>query len=193
VPAPRGEDSSTSTSWCSSTRAQLRDPTAFGRLVSRCLPHLKRWAHRRLPRWVRSAGDTSDLIQDAALRTLRNLETLDLRSNEALSAYLREAVRNRIRDQHRSFARRGRHDAASEALIDPAPSPLDEALASERQAQYRAALSRLRPQDRELIVAHIELDYTHEQLGCMTGRSRNAARMALERAIRRLAEQMRDA
>jgi RNA polymerase sigma factor (sigma-70 family) len=76
--------------------------------------------------------------------------------------------------------------------VQPAPSPLDELLADERQARYRAALARLRPRDHELIVAHVELDYTHQQLGCMTGRSPNAARMALERAIRRLAEEMRD-
>jgi RNA polymerase sigma factor (sigma-70 family) len=126
------------------------------------------------------------------LQTLRRGHTLDLRSREALAAYLREAVRNRIRDEHRRFARRGIHDRSSDTLVDKAPSPLDRALAQERDARYRAALARVSPQDRELIVAHVELDYTHEQLGCMTGRSRNAARMALERAVRRLAEQMRD-
>jgi DNA-directed RNA polymerase specialized sigma24 family protein len=43
-----------------------------------------------------------------------------------------------------------------------------------------------------LIVAHVELGYSHAQLGCMTGRSSNAARMALRRAIGRLAERMRE-
>jgi DNA-directed RNA polymerase specialized sigma24 family protein len=38
----------------------------------------------------------------------------------------------------------------------------------------------------------MELDYSHDQLGCMIGRSPNAARMALRRAVGRLAEQMRD-
>jgi RNA polymerase sigma factor (sigma-70 family) len=174
-------------------QAHSGDRTALGRLVGRCLPALHRWAHRRLPRWARTAADTTDLVQDAALQTLRRGPTLDLRSRQALAAYLREAVRNRIRDEHRRFARRGTHDAASDAIVDRAPSPLDHALTRERSARYRAALARLTPQDRELIVAHVELDYTHEQLGCMTGRSRNAARMALERAVRRLAEQMRDA
>jgi RNA polymerase sigma-70 factor (ECF subfamily) len=174
-------------------QANIGDQTALGRLVSRCLPALRRWAHRRLPRWARTAADTTDLVQDAVLQTLRRGHTLDLRSRQALAAYLREAVRNRIRDEHRRFARRGTHDASSDTLIDKAPSPLDYALAQERDARYRAALARVSPQDRELIVAHVELDYTHEQLGCMTGRSRNAARMALERAVRRLAEQMRDA
>jgi RNA polymerase sigma factor (sigma-70 family) len=172
-------------------RVQIGDRTALGRLVSRCLPDLRRWAHRRLPFWVRSAADTTDLVQDAVLHTLGRPDTLDLRSRRALAAYLREAVLNRIRDEHRRFARRGAHDASSDALVHPAPSPLDGLLTHERQAGYRAALARLRPRDRELIVAHVELDYTHEQLGCMIGRSQNAARMALARAIGRLAEQMR--
>src|SRR5262249_15929534 len=110
----------------------------------------------------------------------------------ALAAYLRQAVRNRIRDEHRRFARRGAHDAPADVLADAAPSPLDRAMARERDARYRAALARLSPQDRELILPHVHLDHTHEQLGCMAGRTRNAARMALERAVRRLAEQMRD-
>ena len=80
----------------------------------------------------------------------------------------------------------------SETLADPAASPLERAMTSEMQARYQAALARLSRPDQELIVAHVELDYTHEQLGCMMGRSRNAARMALRRAIDRLAEQMRD-
>lgn len=189
--ASGAESSSTSTSQRWSVRDRP-DSTTLAQLLSRCLPDLRRWVHGRLPQWARTAGDTSDLIQEAAFRTLRRVDTLDLRSREALAAYLRAAVLNRIRDEHRRFARRGEHDALSEGLIDPAPSPVDEVLTREKEARYREALLRLRPSDRELIVAHIELDYTHEQLGCMTGRSPNAARMALARAIRRLAEEMRD-
>ena len=184
--------SSTTSSGQLLAQAHTGDETALGRVVTRCLPALRRWAHRRLPRWARTASDTTDMVQDAVLQTLGRGRSLDLRSRQALAAYLRQAVRNRIRDEHRRFARRGPHDAPADALADAAPSPLDRALAGERDARYRAALARLSQQDRELIVAHVELDYTHEQLGCMTGRSRNAARMALERAIRRLAEQMRD-
>jgi RNA polymerase sigma factor (sigma-70 family) len=192
APDSQAAESSTSLSRRRVERAPLGNSQALSRLVSRCLPGVTRWAHRRLPRWVRTADDTSDLVQEAALQTIRKLHTFDVQSRDALGAYLREAVRNRIRDEHRRFARRGVHDAPADALVDPSPSPLDEAITRERQARYRAALARLRRQDRELIVAHVELDYTHEQLGCMTGRSRNAARMALERAVRQLAEQMRD-
>jgi RNA polymerase sigma-70 factor (ECF subfamily) len=192
--ACRADSSSTTTSsWRLLNRARIGDRTALGRLIGRCLPALTRWAHRRLPHWARTAADTTDLVQDAVLRTLRRGRTLDLRSRHALAAYLREAVQNRIRDEHRRIARRGVHDALADNLVDREASPLDRVLTQEQDVRYRAALARLSPRDRELIVAHVELDYTHAQLGCMTGRSRNAARMALERAVRRLAAQMRDA
>jgi DNA-directed RNA polymerase specialized sigma24 family protein len=82
--------------------------------------------------------------------------------------------------------------ALPETLVAPGTSPLEFAMTGETERRYRAALARLGQKDRELIVAHVELDYSHEQLGCMTGRSPNAARMALCRAIERLAAFMRD-
>ena len=190
---PADSSSTTTSSLQLLDRARVGDRTALGRLIDRCLPALTRWAHRRLPLWARTAADTTDFIQDAVLRTLRRSGTIDLRSRRALAAYLREAVHNRIRDEHRRVARRGVHDVLPANLVDREPSPLDRALQQEQDARYRAAVARLSPRDHELIVAHVELGYSHAQLGCMTGLSRNAARMALERAVRRLAAHMRDA
>jgi RNA polymerase sigma-70 factor (ECF subfamily) len=189
---PASSSSTTTSSQRLVDRARVGDRTALGRLIARCLPALTRWAHRRLPQWTRTAADTTDLVQDVVLRTLRRTDTLDVRSRHALAAYLREAVHNRIRDEHRRIARRGVQVALPDTVVDPEPSPLDRTLSREQDARYRAALARLRPRDRELIVAHVELDYTHAQLGCMIGRSPNAARMALERAVCRLAAQMGD-
>jgi RNA polymerase sigma factor (sigma-70 family) len=183
---------STTSSWRLLDRSRSGDRTALGRLVGRCLPALTRWAHGRLPLWARTMADTADLVQDAALRTLQRTVILDLGSRRALAGYLRAAVQNRVRDEHRRIARRGVHETLADTLVDREPSPLERALTREQDARYRAALSQLDARDAELIVAHLELDYTHAQLGCMTGRSPNAARMALERAVRRLAAQMRD-
>ena len=173
--------------------ARRGDSSALEQLVARYLPSLRRWAHGRLPRWARSMVDTADLIQDALLRTIGRLDVFEPRGRHALAAYLREAVRNRIRDEHRRIVRHGIASGLTDTLVDRVPSPLDQTLTNAMEARYRAALARLSPVDRELIVAHLELDYTHEQLGCMLGRSRDAARMALRRAVARLAEHMRDA
>lgn len=178
------------TSWRLLMRARLGDSSAFERLLTRCIPRLRNWAHGRLPRWARAGADTSDLVQDALLRTVRRGGKFELRSRRALGAYLQRTVENRMRDEHRRCARHGTHDVPGEDVAASVPSPVDQAMANEMWARYRAALAHVGPRDRELIVGHLELGYSHEQLGCMIGRSRDAARMALHRAVRRLAEEM---
>lgn len=172
--------------------APAAETRTLERLLLDCLAGLHRLAHGRLPRWVRSIADTADVVHDAVLRSLGRLDAIDRRSDRALAAYLAEAVRNRIRDEHRRLARRGTGERLSADLRDDRPSPFDLAVSEQLDARYRAALARLTQADQALIVAHVELEYSHDQLGLMTGRSRNAARMALHRALRRLAEAMRD-
>ena len=175
-----------------SSSSSSADRHAIGELVARHLPALRRWAHGRLPRWARSAADTTDLIHDTLVKTLRRLGSFEPRGRDALSAYLREAVRNRIRDEHRRVARRGVSQPLQPLLTDPRPSPLDRTMSRDLEARYRTALAQLTPGERDLVVGHIELAYNHAQLGHMTGRTPHAARMALRRAIARLAILMRD-
>lgn len=182
----------TPSSWPILVEGRRDDTRAIGAMIGRYLPRLRRWAHGRLPRWARSIADTADLVQDALVGTLTRLDAFEPRGRRALAAYLRQAVRNRVCDEHRRIARRGLSLGLSESIVDPHPSPLDQAMTSETEARYRAALAHLSPGDQQVVVAHVELDYTHEQLACMLGRSRNAARMVLRRAIGRLAEQMRE-
>jgi len=173
-------------------RARRGDASALGALVARCLPDLRHWAHRRLPQWVRAAADTSDLIQDAVLGTLSRLDAFQPQGRRALAAYLRTAVRHRIADEHRRAARWVSTSETIDARPSVAASPLQHAIDSETRRRYRRALAQLSNRDQELIVAHFELEYSHAQLGCMIGRSPHAARMALTRAISRLAGRMRD-
>ena len=174
-------------------RIHRGDASALDRLLERYLPRLHHWAHGRLPRWIRTDADTPDMIQDVLLRSVRRLPDVDLRCRESLGAYFRTAVRNRIRDEHRKFARHSRRPLTREiAGADASVSALDRLIGASEWAQYRAALAALDADDRELIIAHVELDYSHQQLGCMTDRTPNAARMALHRAIGRLAARMRD-
>jgi RNA polymerase sigma-70 factor (ECF subfamily) len=174
-------------------RARAGDSRALSMLLQRHLPSLRRWAHGRLPAWLRTIADTGDLVQTAVLNTMRRLHAFEPRGEKALGAYLRESVLHQIADEHRRFARRGVHSDVSDTLADSRPSPFDEAASAEIESRYRQALQTLRPLDRELVVAHIELGYTHQQLACMTRKRPNAARMALRRALDRLAEVMRDA
>lgn len=181
---------STPTSWRLLAQVRRGQSSALEQLVLRYLPRLRRWARRRLPAWIRSATDTSDVVQDVILHTLSRWDVFQPHGRRALAMYLRAAVRNRIADEHRR-ASRWVMDAEVDALASRTATPLQSAIDAETMRRYRAALEELSTRDRELIVAHLELDYSHAQLGCMIGRSPNAARMALCRAIGRLAGRMR--
>jgi RNA polymerase sigma-70 factor (ECF subfamily) len=181
------------TSWHLLSRVRRGDTNALAQLIARYLPRLRQWAHGRLPRWTRTGVDTPDIVQDVLLRSLGRLPALDARGEHALKAYFRKAILNRIRDEHRRVGRRGVAAPLEDSAVDPRPSPLDDAIGAEARERYRRALDSLGPSDRWLIVGHVELQYSHEQLACMTGRTPNAARMALQRAIARLAARMRDA
>lgn len=172
-------------------RAKAGDREALDRLFDRSLPALRRWASGRLPRWSRDLMDTDDLVQETAVRAINRIGAFEPRHPGALQAYLRQAVVNRIRDEIR---RRGRVPAPAE-LDDNEPdlgaSPLEAAIGLEAVERYEAALARLRPDEREAIVARVEMDFGYEEVARALGKpSPDAARMAVSRALVRLAEEM---
>jgi RNA polymerase sigma factor (sigma-70 family) len=173
-------------------RVRLGDKDALDILLRRHVPALRRWARGRLPRWARDVADTEDLVQDTVLRGLRNLPTFDYRHDGALHAYLRQAVLNRIRDECRRVSKRPGLDNLDERLADDAASPLEAAIGARAVARYEAALQLLRPPDREAIVARIEMGYSYAEVAVMLRKpSADAARVAVSRALIRLAEQLR--
>ena len=172
-------------------RARRGDQAALDLLFMRHIGPLQRWASGRLPSWARSMNDTADLVQDAVLQTLRRLDDFEPQGHGALQAYLRRAVDNRINDEFRRVGRRGVAATLDDGQQDASPSPHEEAVAQQTESRYRAALECLRPGDRRLVVARVELGYSLEQLALLTGRSRvDSARVALRRALFRLATEM---
>ena len=74
---------------------------------------------------------------------------------------------------------------------DPTPSPLEKAVGREALGRYESALSRLRPVDREAILGRVEMGLSHARLAEVLGKpSADAARLAVSRALVRLAEEM---
>ena len=172
-------------------RAKEGDAGALDEIVKRSLPPLRRWARGRLPQWARGLDDTQDLVQDAVLRTLPRLQTFQAAHPGALQAFLRQAVANHIIDEIRKVKRRPAVAELSESAPDPAPSPLEHAIGREGLERYDAALLRLKPEDREAIIARIELQQSYEEVALALGKpTLNAARVAVSRAIARLVEAM---
>jgi RNA polymerase sigma-70 factor, ECF subfamily len=175
-------------------RVKRGDHAALERLLERCIPALRRWAHARLPQSARGMVDTADLVQDTVLAALRRLDVFEARHQGALQAYLRTAVMNRIRDVIRQRDRRPLQGDLPEDLVDDRTSPLEALIGAQRLAFYDAALQRLRSTDREAIVGRIELQYSYEELALVLDKpTANAARVAVARALKRLVDEMRHA
>jgi RNA polymerase sigma factor (sigma-70 family) len=174
-------------------RAADGDLAAANLLFARYAPSIQRWAHGRLPRWARDIADTNDLVQETLLQTFRNLNRFDYRGDGSLHAYLRQGVMNRIREELRRHARRPDHEVIESGLPDDGLSPLA-AIGQETVERYEAALSTLTVEEREAIVARLELGLTHEEIADAMGKpSADAARMAVARAMVRLARAMNTA
>jgi RNA polymerase sigma-70 factor (ECF subfamily) len=172
-------------------RAQAGDQASVEALFARCVPRLRRWARGRLPHYARDLADTQDLVQETVLHTLRHLNDFEPRHEGALHAYLRQAVANRIRDEIRRVQRRPTATTVGESVVDPAPSPLEHAIGREGFERYEAALQRLKPSDREVIVARIELQQSYDEIAVAIGKpTANAARVAVTRALARLVEEL---
>lgn len=172
-------------------RARQGDRSALSALFARQIPGLQRWARGRLPRWVRDVAETADLIQDALLHTIRRIDHVELRGQGALRAYLRQAIVNRINDEFRRFDRRPNEVPLNDEWPDRGPSALARAIEGQNRERYVAALSRLREDERELVVGRLELGYSYEQLAILSNRATpDAARVAVRRALVKLAEEM---
>ena len=175
-------------------KVRAGDDEALERLLRYHVPRLRRWATGRLPAWARDRDDTDDLVQETVVRTLKKIEGFDPQHEGALQAYLRQALVNRIRDAVRRTDRRPSAVPLDEEMAAHEESPLEQAIGREALARYDAALTALRDQDREAIVGRIELGQSYDELAGALGKpSGEAARVAVHRALLRLAEVMRDA
>jgi RNA polymerase sigma factor (sigma-70 family) len=175
-------------------RARAGDRDALEQLFARHRKPLQRWASGRLPKWARDLVDTDDLVQDTLLQTFKRIADFQPHRVGALQAYLRQAVLNRIRDELRRNRRQPESTGLEELELDAAQSPLEQAIGREAVDRYERALAQLMPQQREAIIARIEMGYTYEELAEALGKpTADAARKTAQRALVRLVEEMKRA
>jgi RNA polymerase sigma-70 factor (ECF subfamily) len=188
APAPAGPRDSTADLMY---KARGGDRSAENEIVRRNLPSLRQYARGRLPGAARDRNDTEDLVQETLLHALQHLPTFDPSRPGGFQAYLRTSLRHRVCDEVRRAIRHPKATVIEDAP-DKGPTPHDMMAARETAACYRRALAALRPSYRALVQAHIEREWTYEQIARGLERpSVNAARVAVRRALRRLLEAMR--
>jgi RNA polymerase sigma-70 factor (ECF subfamily) len=138
---------------------------------------------------LRMLGEPSaaeDAAQDAFLRAFSRLDLY--REGEPFGAWLHGIVRNRCLDILRSRTRA----AASYPLVAPPQADAEADAIRNLEAQgVRRALSRLPTRDRALLVLRYWEDRPMEEVARSLGMTDGAARVALHRARRVLAGELR--
>jgi RNA polymerase sigma factor (sigma-70 family) len=173
-------------------RIRSGDREAWSRLVERELPQLRRFAKGRLPLFARGALDTQDLVHDVLLRAMPRLDSWEGNRPGALQAFLRRAVANQIVDEIRKARRRVASTAPIESHPDSGPSALAQVISREDRMRLRAALENVSASDRALLGAPFGWGLRYADVAARVRRpTANAARVAVERAVARVAKAMR--
>jgi RNA polymerase sigma-70 factor (ECF subfamily) len=167
------------------------DPRAVGHLVGRYLPILRRWAHGRLPGRARDLTDTDDLVQVALIRGLGRVQSFEHRRTGAFLSYMRQILRNQIRDELRRGSSRADFMELPADLPDEAVSPLEAAIERESVERYEAALATLPKKQREEVIMRLEMGFTYREIAEMLGSpSEEAARKSIRRSLARLKQHL---
>jgi len=174
-------------------RAVAGDEQAIDQLFARYAPALNRWASGRLPKGLRDIADTQDIVQDAMLQTFRNLGGFEYRGEGGFHAYLRQAILNRVKEEIRRKAHHPASTALDSGMEAPALSPLEHTIGRHTLERYEDALNQLTVQERDAVIARVELGLSHAEIAkALKKPSADAARMTVARALAKLAELMKN-
>jgi RNA polymerase sigma factor (sigma-70 family) len=144
-----------------------------------------------VPRWLEADVDADDLVQLAAIRTLRRLHHLSPDRAGSIQAYMRETVMNLLRDAARRAGRKPERIQVEERHAANEVSPFDVIVGRTSTRAYARAKRLLSRRDREAVTGRIEQGLPYDALmEVLEVRSANAARVVVTRAIARLVRAM---
>jgi len=182
------------------SQAQRGDEWAQDRLFKRVQPMLERIIRRKLGADPRALAETQDCLNEGLLDLCRQLPRLESPSTADFMRVAVKVVSNKVRDLAKA-ARRDKRDVRREQAIESGPetgggmqvaardpSPTSLVRANELEERIDGLLRTFDPQDRDLILLRKEHGFTNEELAELLGLSKDAARMRLTRAIKRLAD-----
>lgn len=137
-----------------------------------------------LLRFVGDRQAAEDLLQETFLRVFAHREEYQPRA--AFKAWLFTIARNLVLDQLRRQRGSPEGEEALETVADPGATPLEQAAARELGERLQAAVLKLSPTEREVLLLGRFAGLSHEEITEVTGASLGAVRVALFRALQRL-------
>ncbi|MEM7051813.1 MAG: sigma-70 family RNA polymerase sigma factor [Acidobacteriota bacterium] len=169
-------------------RFQQGDPQARDLLVERYDPRLQRFAHGFLVGRARDAHDTSDLVQEAFLRSLERLNDFDLSLGVSFQPFLFRTVKNLAKTWNCREFKRSDLPAPEQVNVT---SPLERMLMNQKWKALELALGQLKESEADLIVARVFLGMSWKEVQLHAGSpSPDAARVATKRAVEKLAKNL---
>jgi RNA polymerase sigma factor (sigma-70 family) len=174
-------------------QASAGNERALRAICDRFGPKLTAWGRGRLPSQARDLLATEDIAQDVIARSLERLGGFRSKDSGSFLAYLKTAFMNRVRNEIRNAGRRPSREELPDNIPALDPSPIEQILGREAEKRYNEALKLLSPEEQELVIGRLELQMTYHELAIHTAKaSPDAARMAVYRAIRKLATVLKE-
>lgn len=167
--------------------AKKGDQRSLSELFHRYHLRLTNWAHGRLCPAARSQNETRDLVQIAFQKAFNSLDGFDYRHEGSFLGYLHQILRHEVANANRRWMKKKPTVELDGDHVDPAPDPLADVIESERQELFDRALATMTPYEQSLIRMR-EMGFKNSDIAEeLDLPSPNAARMAVARAVERLA------
>jgi RNA polymerase sigma-70 factor (ECF subfamily) len=178
--------------------ARRGSSSALGQLAEACRAYLLLIANEELRPEVAGKVGASDLVQETFVRAQQGIPDFRGQSEAELRAWLRTILRNHVANVHRKYLQTEQTQVTREQPLAPsgevtaqrpadhAPGPRTAVLTSERADLLRAALDRLPPDYRQVVVLRNWQRLSFAEVAERLGRSPEAVRKLWTRAIERL-------
>jgi RNA polymerase sigma-70 factor (ECF subfamily) len=163
---------------------------ALGELYARYGARLLAFIRMRMGRDLRACVESRDILQAALLKSFQRLSQFEGGDGATLMSWLIRIAENEVRDQV-DFHYRQRRDVKAAVPIDAGGveiaahvrSALSAAVVSEEAERLGAALEALDADHREVIVLRKLEELSFKEVSARMGRSEDACRMLLARAM----------
>ncbi len=170
-------------------RAKAGSSAARDALYERCGARLLAYIRLRMGKDMRGRLESRDILQTTLLKSLEHFGDFQGGQTPSLMAWLATIAEREIRDRA-DYNGRQKRDAARDvpletdaALPAPARSALSHAILAQETRQLEAALESLTPDHREVILLRKFHELSFAEIGQRLGKSEDACRMLLARAM----------
>ena len=179
-------------------RAREGSATALNDLLTRNAGRLLAFIRLRLGHSLRAHLESHDILNATLLNAFKRIDQFEGRGDGRLMAWLAPIAMNEIRDQA-AYHGRQRRDAARVVDVDDGLDGLAAELHSqisciildEQTERLEQAIEALRPEHREVILLRKFEELSFTEIGERLGKSPDACRMLLARALTALTLEMR--